>query len=187
MGDEFDDEDAPNVLEPSITADGIVHAWPANKSPEFYVELAEANALEEMSIDELIFQRVDTDSDEPNEGGRRRSGGIFRAAGAIEGSAQYPGNGDFAAWGAGRRTRSQKAQLNRLYLSRHYECPVCGGSSQTDREQDLRPYSSVEMFFRHSARAGAGSLFVISIAQSMAAVGPAAIAVWIVCAAVSPS
>jgi hypothetical protein len=68
-----------NVLEPSITADGIVRAWPADKNPEFYAELAEANALEEISIDELIFQRVDTDSDAPNEG----EGGVLAAYSAL--------------------------------------------------------------------------------------------------------
>jgi hypothetical protein len=64
-----------NVLAPSITADGTVRAWPTDKSPEFYAELVEANALEEVSIDELIFQRVDTDSDAPNEG----EGGVLAA------------------------------------------------------------------------------------------------------------
>jgi hypothetical protein len=68
-----------NVLEPSITADGIVRAWPAEKSSEFYAELAEANALEQISIDELIFQRVDTDIDEPNEG----EGGVLAAYSAL--------------------------------------------------------------------------------------------------------
>jgi hypothetical protein len=57
-----------SVLEVSIEVDGIVRAWPAHKSPEFYAELMEANSLVEIPLDQLILERVDLNIDEPNEG-----------------------------------------------------------------------------------------------------------------------
>jgi hypothetical protein len=57
-----------SILEVSIELDGTVRAWPAGKSPEFYTELVESNALVEIPLDQLILERVDMNIDEPNGG-----------------------------------------------------------------------------------------------------------------------
>ncbi|MGE4341214.1 MAG: hypothetical protein AB7E55_35495 [Pigmentiphaga sp.] len=63
------------VLRSVVEADGRIRALPEDKSPQFYAQLEEAGALEETSIDELIFERLDMNINEPSEG----EGGVLGA------------------------------------------------------------------------------------------------------------
>lgn len=63
------------VLRPVIEADGTVRAVPEDKSAQFYAQLEEAGALEETTIDALIFEQVDESMDAPSEG----EGGVLAA------------------------------------------------------------------------------------------------------------